>query len=662
MATVSRLTSIVTTGLPTAFRVPRRCATRSTNDCDGVVDNDATDAKTYYLDADGDGYGTDANTTIACTAPEGYRSRGGDCDDTTRAAHPDGTELCDGIDNDCVGGADLTVPGTWATLQAAADAAPAGVEVCLEARSYEERVHLNLKRQLHLVGVGSGPGDTVLDLGVATAQSSQVWVEGGAHLTLRNLRVAGADYRVEGSDRTSGLFAGVRTDGALTLDNVVFADHRVAVDSSVGHYSFVSNAGGTLTANDVVIDGLELHLASSGTSGRHAGGFFELRGDSALTGVSMRNVVVRNDPGTSICSVGPLFAAMTYGTTALRDVEIEGVDVALDCDEAAVFEGVAEIDGVEVDVAGVEIRDVQVELGAGAVASAKLWRMSEGVGTIDDLTLSNNELTLSGPGQTHVDGLLHLHANELLLTHVTAHGNRVSALSPRGEVRGGVVFAQEDRSTLRWLDARGNVATAEQTVDGGVLHLANNAGALVVENAILAGNTAGDGLPVVARGGAIFVDTADSGSVVLRQIDAVGNGARGQRAEGGAVAIYNDFGAVSVTNCSWVSNATEGSIEAFGSALYVFGHPGVSWSFNNAFGNVGAEGAFGGIDDIADLGSGQQSVDPEYVTLAGKDPVAWNVALQAGSPLVDAGDPKALDADGTRSDVGAYGGAEGGGW
>jgi len=42
----------------------------------------------YYRDADADGYGNAAVTTLACSAPTGYVSNSTDCDDTSAAKHP----------------------------------------------------------------------------------------------------------------------------------------------------------------------------------------------------------------------------------------------------------------------------------------------------------------------------------------------------------------------------------------------------------------------------------------------------------------------------------------------------------------------------------------------------------------------------------------------
>ncbi|MCB9797803.1 MAG: hypothetical protein H6741_34420 [Alphaproteobacteria bacterium] len=77
------------------------------NDCDGAADeDDASDATTWYLDFDSDGYGGATYSQTACDAPSGYVSSSSDCDDADSAIHPGASELCDGVDNDCDGQVD----------------------------------------------------------------------------------------------------------------------------------------------------------------------------------------------------------------------------------------------------------------------------------------------------------------------------------------------------------------------------------------------------------------------------------------------------------------------------------------------------------------------------------------------------------------------------
>lgn len=77
------------------------------NDCDGTAD-DGLPVFTYYLDADGDGFGDGAasQTTCQTTPPPSYILVDGDCDDNAANANPNATEVNDGIDNDCDGQVD----------------------------------------------------------------------------------------------------------------------------------------------------------------------------------------------------------------------------------------------------------------------------------------------------------------------------------------------------------------------------------------------------------------------------------------------------------------------------------------------------------------------------------------------------------------------------
>jgi hypothetical protein len=75
-------------------------------DCDGSVDEEAADALTSWADADGDGYGDAGDEVVQCTIPAGYVADDQDCDDTRADVSPAGTEVCDGVDNDCAGGVD----------------------------------------------------------------------------------------------------------------------------------------------------------------------------------------------------------------------------------------------------------------------------------------------------------------------------------------------------------------------------------------------------------------------------------------------------------------------------------------------------------------------------------------------------------------------------
>ncbi len=70
------------------------------NNCDGSVDEDSSsDATTWYLDSDGDGYGDSSSTYAASVTLSGYGRNKHDCEDRWAAIHPEATEVCDGVRN-----------------------------------------------------------------------------------------------------------------------------------------------------------------------------------------------------------------------------------------------------------------------------------------------------------------------------------------------------------------------------------------------------------------------------------------------------------------------------------------------------------------------------------------------------------------------------------
>ena len=90
------------------------------DNCDGEIDNDATDAVTYTEDADGDGAGgVDGATTAACEAPSGYVTSADDCDDTRDDINPAAEE------SDCADPVDYNCDGSVGYEDADADGTPA---------------------------------------------------------------------------------------------------------------------------------------------------------------------------------------------------------------------------------------------------------------------------------------------------------------------------------------------------------------------------------------------------------------------------------------------------------------------------------------------------------------------------------------------------------
>ena len=90
------------------------------NDCDGDIDDadsnvDLSTASTFFMDADGDGYGDEEQPIIQCQRPENSSDIFGDCNDDNDAVHPEAEEICDLMDNDCNGVSDRDDEGVRLT-------------------------------------------------------------------------------------------------------------------------------------------------------------------------------------------------------------------------------------------------------------------------------------------------------------------------------------------------------------------------------------------------------------------------------------------------------------------------------------------------------------------------------------------------------------------
>lgn len=102
-------------------------AANTDEDCDGLADDADTGAVTgrvaFFLDADGDAYGTADVTVLACDLSAGLARNADDCDDANASVSPSAAEVCDpyDTDEDCDGSADDLDTDTTGTTPAYAD-------------------------------------------------------------------------------------------------------------------------------------------------------------------------------------------------------------------------------------------------------------------------------------------------------------------------------------------------------------------------------------------------------------------------------------------------------------------------------------------------------------------------------------------------------------
>jgi len=138
-------------------------------DCDGEVDEDYGERTVWFLDEDGDGYGSPLDAVrTACGQPSGYVLDDTDCYDLDPGVHPGGAEFpCDGIDSDCDGngtGASATLgDDEYPTIQLAIDAASDDDTVQVCPGTHEERIRITENRRLHLTSWSGDATETILD-------------------------------------------------------------------------------------------------------------------------------------------------------------------------------------------------------------------------------------------------------------------------------------------------------------------------------------------------------------------------------------------------------------------------------------------------------------------------------------------------------------------
>ncbi len=216
----------------------------------------------------------------------------------------------------------------------------------------------------------------------------------------------------------------------------------------------------------------------------------------------------------------------------------------------------------------------------------------------------------------------------------------------------GGIFAQQDTDGLSdvftHVDIRGTTVTATDNVFGGIIHERSGA---KFTNLIIAGSSISSTNDM--RGG--LVDLYSTAWVTVTNASLTGttlSTGSTKKISGGAFAVDYDATLTLVNTDVSDLTASSGTMSG-GVADVVFGG---RWSATTCnYYNVSP--AFSGTASS----TGFINKAPGYTSTSGAS-TAWTLTLTSGSDLVDAGDSTLKDADGTRSDIGAYGGPGSTGW
>ncbi len=674
---------------PTAFPGGTEVCDEVDNDCDGSVDEEATDATTWYEDADGDGYGNPAISTAACEQPTGTVADDTDCDDADASVNPGATEVCNEVDDDCDGDVDEEAAdaSTWyadadgdgygdagSTTTACdqptgtvsddtdcddADASvyPGADEFCDEVDNDcdgdvdEEAVDMS---PWYADADGDGYGDGYDYVYACDAPSGRVRNFRDCDDTDAAVNPAatevcdGIDNDCDG-DADWGL--GVPDSYAAIQDAIDAASDGDTICVASGTYVetidfdgkdvFVYGwEGAETTTIDGDGSGPVVLFASRETADAKLAGFTITGGDAEEgAGIYVNNA----DPTLQDLVVSGNTCTTTsdycYGTGIyLEDSQasLDGLSIAGNTAEGTLYAGrYGYAYGVGLYATGSDLAMQDVDLTDNEHASsASYYLTSYGIGA----AFVNTDVAWSG-------GTISGNTNGSA-SATYASGAGAGIYLSNANFDGSHLVVADNAMTGGYSGYGGGVAA----YGGSDLALTN----VIVANNEVEGGSGWYGYAYV-MGGGVFLGQYANGA--LENCDIVGNAATASSGTsyGGGVATYY-YADLTLLNTNLVANEADkgGALGTYYSSY--LGSTDITYS--NFYDNGTDE--FEGYSDP--VGSdGNISDDPLYADTSATDGVDWDLSLDPSSPCVDAGDPSMTDVDGSVADIGAYGGA-GGGW
>ncbi len=428
---------------------------------------------------------------------------------------------------------------------------------------------------------------------------------------------------------TAGLYEESLRLGARDLSIVGAGASQVSVGAAKTPAVITFLGGASVTVSD-------LTLAAADTAVDQVGGALALRG-VAVVGFSSTALWVESGDLTLEDAVLSDNHGRQGGALRATDSRVDLTDVTFERNRAETTGGA--LDALDSTVEAVRVSWIDNEAGTegGAIASeGSVLRASAS-------PFSGNQASLGGAavvrgGTVSLDGsrleanattsgaTLHTEDAALSLDEVDFEANAGSAVTSLG----GTV-------ALRDLQVRGHdVGVRLEGVRQSTairLHLASNSEGLIVRDAA---DLRIANLVAIANSGAGATFGGDNTDLVLENADLVDN-------ERGL--FVSDGSGGTVVNVNAVANTAGGFAAESGT---------VSVSHANAWGNGSDWGALG---DLAGA-DGNLSADPVYAALSADGADNDALGLLSGSPCIDAGSTAIIDLDGTRSDIGSFGGPD----
>ncbi len=600
------------------------------DDCDGVIDeNSALDALTGYLDFDDDGYGDASSPTTACELPSGYVADSTDCDDSDSSIHPGADEYCNNIDDDCDGTIDNDAidRSTWyADSDTDGFGDPdSGTEACEQPSGY-----IADSTDCDDDDPTSHPG------GIEVCDGADNDCNGIVDDDPTDGETWYADSDSDGTgDATNSSLACEQPDGFV--DNSWDCDDDDPTEPVVA-----SAADGTSTSSGTLADPLDSIQAAVDAAESCV---------IALAGTYEEQVVLS-------------------GT----ELDVWGVDGS----SATIIDP----DMPVCDFASWELCGPAVTIASGFGASPQLhgFTITGGSGYGQHSTTSETcvDSTASASGEDtctieiydFCGGGLYINGDDPELSDLLITDNVLPEYAQFADgdfsqvwvySHGGGICAVDSYLSMDSVTMLGNFAD-----QGGGLYVSGS-GAPAMTHCILSDNSATDG-------GAILLD--DSSMSLSNTIFSCNTAST----DAGAIFLGSGSSVAQVQNSSFYGDQSDLG-EAHGAAIYGAEGSTISITSSIIYTDIAAMAGYGvgsgtfDYDDIFNVaessytlggtfsaGTGVLTSDPLFLAAScDGDPDNDDFHLAEGSPAIDAGDPDSAynDADGSRNDMGAYGGPDG---
>ena len=607
------------------------------NNCDGVIDEGASDGTTFYPDFDQDGFGLEDWPLVACDAPDGYTDVAGDCDDSDPGINNDADEVCDGVDNNCDGTVNEDTATDALTWYADTD--------------------------------GDGHGDVASPTSACAQPSGYAILSDDCDDTASNVSPSSEEICDDLDNDCDGT---TDFDGWIPTDYIDIDD---AIDNAPD-YSHICIDAGTVVGGDYYTNNQNLIFEGAGTDKTildadssqlfySTAGSLDLRrmtiqnaeyDDGAviyaeyLDQLSFRDVVI---DGASCGAASYCYGAIyTYevDTVEIEDVVIDSFGFEPDYQYAYLYGAVyteygnLRIDGLE--ITGMDIADLYSMYG---FAYFEYMYSSQ----VNDLHIHDNTISVN----RYIYGTVYFDGDDYepaLLTNTTIENNAYSVggiytLGPYG------YYTDLD---IRNLDIRKNTATIDYSYSymyGAMFTLED--GTFSASSVIFADNevTTTESTSMYLYGLLGYIE----GDGELTNMDVTNNTFtfNGEVDLSGGI-LYIEDGAALLANNNIVDNTVTvpKTSDLYGTALYTE-NASVSMHNNNVTPLLSGDAWFDDDDGVLKFPGFAYDTDPLYA-----DEKAGDYSLSTSSPMIDAGWEEILDADGSVSDVGAYGGPYGESW